>query len=399
LLTSCTLSLSEARRIALAAQGFDRPRPRGAVRAEHIRSVIRQLGLVQLDFVNVVIPAHFTVLFSRLGPYDKRLFEEVAYGGEFTEQWAHEASIVPVATWPLLRYRMERHRIWPRGFSAFLEKHADYATWVLQEVGRRGATLAEDLPVPDGVERRIPGTWARTVPRATLEAHFGRGLLGVAARQQNFARLYDLAERLVPREHHSRHVEAAEAQRELLRHAARAHGIGTTADLADYYRMPIREARPRLAELAEAGEIVEVEVDGRRAWLHKDARAPRSIDAVTLLAPFDPLLWYRPRVRWLFGFDYRVEIFVPKPQRRWGHYVLPFLLGERLVARVDLKANRAARSLDALAAYLEPGIPADEVVKPLGVELGTFAEWLGLESVKVGRRGNLSQALRRMVDI
>jgi len=358
--------------------------------------VIRQLCLVQLDFVNIVIPAHFTVFFSRLGPYDRQLFEEVVYGsGEFTEQWAHEASIVPVADWPLLRHRMEKHRVRPYPFSAFLEKHAGYAAWVLEEVGRRGATLPEDLPVPDGVERRIPGSWVGTVPRATLEAHLGRGLLGVASRLSNFARVYDLAERLVAPEHYGRRIDAADARREMLLKAARAHGIGTTADLADYYRMPILEARPRLAELAEAGEIAEVEVEGRRAWLHSAARVPKAIDSPALLAPFDPLVWYRPRLRWLFDFDYRVEIFVPKPKRRWGNYVLPFLLGDRLVARVDLKANRVAGRLDALGAYLEQGIAAAEVVGPLAAELRTMARWLGLDSVVVGRRGDLSSDLRR----
>jgi uncharacterized protein YcaQ len=350
---------------------------------------------VQLDFVNSLIPAHFTVLYSRLGLYDKALFERVAYrSGEFTEQWAHEASIVPVSTWPLLRYRRERHRIWPQGFAAFLEKHAEYAGWVIEEVRRRGATLADDLPAPEGVERRLAGSWYGTIPRATLEAHFGHGHLGVSARRSNFSRLYDLAERIIPPEHHSRQVEIADGQRELLRHAARACGAGTTADLADYYRMPIRDARPRLAELAEAGEIAEVDVAGRRVWLHKDARAPRRIDAATLLAPFDPLIWYRPRVRWLFEFDYRVEIFVPQHQRRWGPYVLPFLLGDRLVARLDLKSNRPARRLDVGASFLEAGLAADEVVEPLAAELRTLAKWLGLDSVKVAPRGNLARPLR-----
>jgi uncharacterized protein len=380
--------------VALAAQGFDRPRPAGRITAAHIRRTILHLGLVQLDFVNSLIPAHFTVLYARLGSYDTALFGRVAYGGEFTEMWAHEASIVPVSAWPLLRYRRERHQIWPKGFAAFLEKHADYAAWIIEEVRRRGAIPADDLPAPDGVERRIPGSWYGTIPRATLEAHFGRGLLGVTARRANFSRVYDLPERIVPPEHHGRHIETADAQRELLRQAARACGIGTTADLADYYRMPIRDARPRLAELAEAGEIVEVDVEDRRVWMHREARAPRRIEAANLLAPFDPLIWYRPRVRWLFGFDYRVEIFVPKSQRRWGPYVLPFLLGERLVARVDLKSNRAARRLEVGAAFLEPGIAAGETVEPLAAELRTLAGWLGLDSVAVASRGNLARALR-----
>jgi uncharacterized protein YcaQ len=349
---------------------------------------------VQLDFVNSLIPAHFTVLYSRLGPYDTALFEKVAYrSGEFTEQWAHEASIIPVDAWPLLRYRREGPGIWSKYVGALVEKHANYGAWVIEEVRRRGAVSADDLPVPDGVERRIPESWWGTVPRAMLEAHFARGLVGVAARRSNFSRVYDLAERIVPTEHHGRHVEAADAQRELLRRAARAYGIGTTADLADYYRMPIREARPRLMELAESGEIGEVSVEGRRVWLHKEARLPRRIEAASLIAPFDPLIWYRPRVAWLFGFDYRVEIFVPKVQRKWGPYVLPILLGDRLVARVDLKSNRAAQRLDVPAAFLEPDMAAGDVVGPVATELRTLARWLGFDSVAVGRRGNLARAL------
>jgi uncharacterized protein YcaQ len=293
---------------------------------------------------------------------------------------------------------MQQHRARPYTFDAFMRRHPDYAAHVLEQVRVRGALSADDLAPPDGVGRRMPpGCWIGTVPRAMLEAQFGRGLLAVTTRRQNFSRLYDLAERVIPAEHHAKQIEAADAQRELLRLAARAHGIGTTADLADYYRMPIREASPRLAELAESGEIAAVDVEGRRAWLHKEARAPRQIGAAAILAPFDPLIWYRPRAAWLFDFDYRLEIFVPKPRRRWGYYVLPFLFRERLAARVDLKAERAADRLDVLAAYVEPGNAPGEVAEALAAELHLLAGWLGLESVGVSRRGNLARALAAAV--
>jgi uncharacterized protein YcaQ len=382
-----TLSLSEARRIALAAQGFDRPRPR-KVSARDLGRVIRQLGLVQIDTVNVLARAHYQVPFSRLGPYKKSVFDDVVYRSrEFTEQWAHEASIVPVASWPLLRHRMETHRVRPWPFAKFMEEQADYVGWVAGQVQARGPLTANDLPVPDGVNRTIPEAWGATVPKATLEAHFGRGILAVAARRPDFSRVYDLAERIIPREHHSRNLPREEAQRELLRLAARSHGIGTAADLADYYRMPVREARPRIAELAEAGELCEVRVESWReaAFLHRDAQSPRRIDAATLLSPFDPVVWFRPRAARLFAFDYTIEIYLPREKRTWGYYVLPFLLGDRLVARVDLKADRDARRLLVPAAYIEAGAKPVAVAEALARELRTMADWLDLDSVVVER--------------
>jgi uncharacterized protein YcaQ len=393
------LSLSEARRLALAAQGFDRSRPAGRVVASHLRRVLQQLSLLQLDYVNVLLPAHYLVPFSRLGPYERSGLDDLVYRRrEFTEQWAHEASIVPMDAWPLLHYRREVHRVRPYGFESFLEQHPAYVSRVLEEVRARGPLTADDLPVPDGATRRIPGAW-HSVPRAVLEAHFGRGVLAVAERRPNFARAYDLAERIIPLEQHGRRVARHEAQRELLVRAARGHGIGTASDLADYYRMPVREARPRLAELVEAGALREVRVESWRepAYLHPQARLPRRIEASALLAPFDPVVWYRPRVARLFGFEFRFEIFVPEAQRRWGSYVLPFLLGDRLVARVDLKADRADRRLLVLAAYLEPGADVGVVADALAAELRTLAGWLGLEFVEVGRRGDFARALAAMI--
>jgi uncharacterized protein len=430
------ISLAEARRIALAAQGFDHPRPAGAVGADRIRQVIRQLGLIQIDFVNVLVPAHYLVIFSRLGPYRRTLFDTVVYGGrrwherdkprEFTEQWAHEASIIPVEIWPLLRHRMEVHRPRPWGFERFLEEHADYASWALEEVRAHGPLVAEDLAKAEdvpGFDReqygRIPGAWHGSVQRAVLEAHFGRGLLAVTERRANFARAFDLAERLIAAEHHGRQVEQDEAERELLRRAVRSYGLGTADDLADYYRMPIRAARARLKELVDAGKVREVHVEGWReaAFLHPEASAPREINGAALLSPFDPLVWYRPRVERLFNFDYRIEIFVPQPKRKWGYYVLPFLLGDRLVARVDLKADRAEDCLLVLAAYLEPAVRENSsrkksgaardsgvdyrpsaVAEALAPELQALAGWLGLNSIAVGRGGDFTRSLAAALD-
>ncbi len=368
--------------------------------ARHVLRVVRQLGLLQIDYVNVLVPAHYQVPFSRLGPYDRSLLDTLAYERRaLTEQWAHEASILPVETWPLLRHRMEAHRVRPYGFEAFLERNKDYVAGVLEEIRSRGPLSADDLAHPAGSARRLPHAWFGTVPRAVLEAHFGRGVLAVVDRRPNFARVFDLAERVIPPSHHGRSPAREEAQRALLRLAARAHGVGTTRDLADYYRMPVREVQPRLAELVEAGELRSVRVEAWRepAYLHPEAEMPRRIEARALLSPFDPVVWHRPRTARLFGFDYRLEIFVPQPQRRWGYYVLPFLLGDRLVARVDLKADRAARRLLVLAAYLERGLEPGAVAAALGAELQTMAGWLDLDTVAVARRGNLAAALARIL--
>lgn len=390
------LSLDEARRIALAAQGFDRPRPH-RVDARHLCRTIRQLGLLQIDYVNVLVPAHYQVPFSRLGPYDKSLLDDLVYRRrEFTEQWAHEASILPMQSWPLLRHRMEVHPLSRRGFASFIEQHPDYASWVLEEIRTRGPLTADDVDDPEDAHSRIAG-W--TVPQAVLEWHFGRGVLAVAERRPNFARVYDLVERVVQAEHRRRKVGREEAQRELLRQAAHSHGVATAGDLADYYRMPVREARPRIAELVAAGDLHEVRVEGWRepAYLHPEAQLPRRIGASALLSPFDPVIWCRERAARLFDFDYRIEIYVPRGKRKWGYYVLPFLLGDRLVARVDLKADRTQRRLLVLAAYIEPDAKPGVVTDVLAAELRAMAHWLQLDEVIVNRRGALASALDRAI--
>ena len=388
-------SISEARRIALAAQGFDRPRRRGRITARQVHETVQRLGLLQFDSVNVLAQAHHQVLFSRLGPYQLKHLEALIAAGKLTEHWAHEASILPVEMWPLLRHRMEAHRPRPYGFDAFLRRHAGYVAWVLQQVRERGALSADELPEPEGVARRLDHTWFRTVPRMVLEALFGQGILAVRGRRWNMARVYDLAERVVPEEHLGARMEKAEAQRELLRRAARSHGIGTAADLADYYRMPVTEARRQLEALAEAGELRRVRVEGWRdpAFLHSGAKLPRTMAAHALLSPFDPVVWFRPRAERLFDFEYRIEIYTPEAKRRWGYYVLPFLLGERLVARVDLKADRAAERLLVMSAHLEPGADAGETAEALADELRTLAEWLRLGSIQIVRRRGFGRTL------
>jgi len=371
------LSLTEARRLALAAQGFHLKRPRRAT-VRHMSDTIRRLGLLQIDCVNVVCPAHYMVPFSRLGPYDRSAFDKLVYrSGEFAEHWAHEISIIPAETWPLLRYRRETDRVRPWGFEKVLEERADYAASVLEEIKRRGPLAADDLPPADGATR-IPGAWIGTVARGVLEAHFLRGTLAAAGRRSDFSRLYDLAERVIPAEHRSRQVEHDEGRRALLLQAARAHAVGTAKDLADYFRMPVGEAKPILRGLVESGQLHEARVEGWReiAYLDPKAEAPRNIEAAALLSPFDPLIWCRPRVERLFGFEYRVEIFVPPEKRKYGFYVLPFLLGENLVARVNLKMDRASGRLRVIGKWFE-GRQTTAVDAALSVELGALEDWLG----------------------
>lgn len=385
--------------MALAAQGFDRPRPEGTPDIRHVRAVARRLGLIQLDYVNVLVPAHYMVPFSRIGPYDRSKLDELVYRRrELTEQWAHEASLVMMELWPLLEDRRRGHRARPHAFVEFIESHPDYVASALELVREQGPVLPEALPEPPGPDR-VGHEWFRSVRRCVLEAHFGRGRLAVARRKANFARVYELTERVVPARHREQRVDREESHRRLLTRAARAHGVATAGDLADYWRMPMGDVRPRLAELLEEGVLQGARVEGWRepAYLHPHARLPRSVNARALLSPFDPLVWTRPRMQHLWDMDYRLEIFVPAARRRWGYYVLPFLLGDRLVARVDLKADRGGRRLLVRAAYREPHADETAVAPALALELRTMARWLDLGEIDVASQGDFAPALRSAV--
>lgn len=386
--TSVTLSISEARRIALAAQGFDRPRPEGRVDIRHLKKTINRLGLLQIDSVNVLERAHYVPLFSRLGPYDKARLDDLLYrDGEFTEQWAHEASHLPVDAWPLLRHRMAKHRYLPR-LRAGLKKHPGFAKAVLDQIRDRGPLSADDLIEPGGRKKSKAWGWGVSVRKAALEMHFFEGRISVTHRMTNFQKVYDLTERVVPAEHLGRAIDEDEAERELIRRAARAYGVATDDDLADYYRTNIKVARERIAELVEEGELTPVRVEGwtKQAYLAPGVKVPSSRrerrnatqDPASLVCPFDPVVWYRPRAQRLWDFEYRIEIYVPAAKRRWGYYVLPFLMGDRLVARVDLKADRQNGKLLVLSTHFENGVKKKEVGAALKKELKTMAEWLGL---------------------
>ena len=359
-----------------------------------MREAVRRVGALQLDFVNALVPAHNLVIFSRIGAWNTKLLDTlVSEHREFTEQTAHEASLVPIEMWPLLRERMATMDRRSRSLATFTSKHEQYVADALELVRVRGPLCASDLPEPDDTPTII-GTWGWTRSKGALEAHYFAGKLAVARRRADMSREYDLSERVIPAEHR-RETSADEALRELARIAARAVGVGTVADIADYFRLPVRRVRALVTELAHDGELREIAIEGvrERAYLHREALAPSRIDRTSLLSPFDPLVWYRPRTRWLFDFDYVIEIYVPAAKRRWGYYVLPFLHGERLVARVDVRADRAGRRLLVAAAYRERHAKVAAIVDPLMTELRAVGRWLGLDDIAVERRGDLARAL------
>lgn len=393
------ISAAEARRIVLAAQGFDRARPESPTDARHFRRAMSRIGVLQLDFVNVLLPAHFLIIWSRLGPYDRHKFERFLYGsGEFTEQWAHEASVVSTSDWPRLAHRRRQHQPWKDNPIRKLRGRDEYLENILSQVKESGAVTAHDLP-PVDTPKRKPGDWHKSMSRRALEIHFGKGELCVSHRLPNFQRVYDLPERLIRGEDCSSRWRTADAHRELLQRAATCLGVATSNDLADYYRMSPGESAPRVEELIEDGALAEVAVDGWSgpAYLAKNARSPRNIGGASLLSPFDPVVWFRPRARRVFGFEYRIEIYTPAAKRRWGYYVLPFRLGDRIAARVDLKADRKSAILLLQNAYLEEDADSEETVTALAIELRSLAGWLGLDAVKTVSANAFSKALARQV--
>ena len=391
------ISAAEARRIALAAQGFDRERPQAPTDVRHFRRAMSAIAVLQLDFVNVLLPAHFLMIWSRLGPYDRGRFEKFLYGsGEHTEQWAHEASIVACSDWPLLAHRRRDFQVWKSGALHVLPDPNGYLRDVLRQVRKCGAVTASDLPAVEGPKRK-PGDWFRSVPRWALEHHFGRGTLAVRRRLTNFQRVYDLPERLIDGDLRAATVAKADAQRELLTKASVSLGVATSPDLADYYRMSAHDVAPRIAELVEEGALQEVVVDGwsAPAFLAAAACAPRAMPGASLLSPFDPLMWFRPRAARLFGFEYRIEIYVPEAKRRWGYYVLPFRQGDTITARVDLKADRKASVLLVQNAHLEGAADQCETADALTSELLALARWLELDGVIVKKASAFEKALAR----
>jgi uncharacterized protein YcaQ len=389
------LTLAQARRIAIVAQGFTDPRPApGEATMRHVQRVIDRIGIIQIDSVNVVTRSQYLPLFSRLGRYDTALLDRARDVGprRLVEYWAHEASLIPPQTWPLLNFRMKRalSDSWG-GMQRVAIEHPELVQAVFAEVIARGpltsrqleSALQHDLP-----RDKTDWGWNWSLVKAALEHLFWAGRISSAGRSSQFERRYAALERVLPKAVAVQSISPdlrppdQDAFRQLILIAAKAHGVGTEQCLRDYFRLKPEQARPALNALVEAGQLTEVSIDGwkRPAYLHIDVRIPRKVHAEALLSPFDSLIWQRDRTLALFDFHYRLEIYVPAHLRVHGYYVLPFLYGDTLVARVDLKSDRAASTLRVHAIHWEPGAPPE--AKPaLDRHLADMASWLGLGSI------------------
>jgi uncharacterized protein YcaQ len=396
-----TLSTSQARRIALAAQGFlDKPHDPPTLRT--LNRTVERTGVLQVDSVNVLQRAHFMPLYSRMGAYDVDLLARASARKprRLVEYWAHVQALMPVELWPVMRHRMESYRTQKHKWWG-TEVSDDLVTNLMAEITDRGACTARDLD--DGLPRdKKHWGWNWSATKRALDYMYMTGEVAIAGRNSQFEVRYDLPERVLPPD-----VLAAptptlrEANRELVKRAARSHGVATARCLADYYRMRLQpnDGQPAaieaIEELVEEGELEPVRIQGwnRPAYLHRDARRPRKVDARALLSPFDPVCWLRERTEKLFDFHYRIEIYTPAAQRQFGYYVLPFLLGEEIVGRVDLKADRQSGRLVVKAAYAEPHAPG-ETAQELSAELLRLAGWLGMDELTVEPRGDLAPLLR-----
>jgi uncharacterized protein len=400
-----TLTTAQARRIAVAAQGFAEPKPRGPITRAHLRRLISRIQVLQLDSVSVAVRAHYAPVFSRLGPYDRDVLDRAAWSHSarsprlLVEYWAHEAALMAVDDWPLLRWRM-REYTHGRWRTEVVKKRQRLADDVVATVKQHGPMTAGQIEQHVGEER--PGKkgpwWDRSDTKWVTEALFSAGVLTTATRV-GFARHYDLTENVLPPKVVARTVDDDEAVRELTLRAATALGVGTEADIRDYFRLSPKLSKPAIAKLVADGEIEPVEVDGwtAPAYLRAGQTVPRRDRGTALLCPFDPLIFFRPRVERVFQFHYRIEIYVPAPKRQFGYYVWPFLLDGRLVGRVDLKAERTRDALHVVGAFAEPEQNKPRVAKALAAELESMASWLGLETVSVGSNGDLVKELSRAV--
>ena len=389
------LTTTQARRIALAAQGFTRPRP-DDVAMRHVQRVIDRLGFFQIDSVNVLQRAHYMPLFSRLGAYDTELLHRAAgrKPRRLFEYWAHEAALVDVNLWQAFQFRMESGaRMWG-GIKRIHDENPEFVQWVLDEVRANGPLTAREVE-HDVPRQKDNWGWNWSEVKTALEYLFYKGQVTAARRNSAFERVYDLPERVIPRAQlDAPPLDEAEAHRVLVSHAARALGVGTAQCFRDYFRMAPEPTKVAIEQLVESGELTPTTITGwrRPAYLHRDAVRPRKVSARALLSPFDPLVFERTRTELLFDFRYRIEIYVPAAKRVHGYYVLPFLLGDRLVARVDLKADRQAGTLIVHGAWAEDHAP-EATATELAAELREMAGWLGLDDVTPPTKGDLAGEL------
>ncbi|MGE3073653.1 MAG: winged helix-turn-helix domain-containing protein [Dehalococcoidia bacterium] len=386
------ISKDEARRIALAAQGFGEPKPKKPG-PEDMRGIIDRLRLIQIDSVNVLVRAHYMPFFSRLGPYRREMLDELVYRDRYLfEQWAHVASFIPTADYPLFHHQLATGRHWGRRTPS--PQRLAYFDSVLEQVRASGPVVTGEMETNGAGGAK--GWWEWSDAKIGLEYQFAFGRLAVKERR-NFARVYDLAERVFPTELLEGGPSRDEAHRQWVRNSLRSLGVATARDLADYYRLKVADIRPRIMELVDSGEARAVTVEGWKDAAYLDTRITETpeLRPRAILNPFDNLIWDRDRTERLFDFFYRIEIYTPAAKRLHGYYVLPFMNEGLLVARVDLKANRQANSLQVQAAHLERGAPAAKTASALAKELKQVARWLGLERVEVADRGILAPRLRQ----
>ena len=388
-----SLSIDQARRYALAAQGFTDQRPSGRIDVRHFRRVLHRVGLVQLDSVNVFSRAHYMPFFSRLGAYERAALDRWLWrSGEQFEYWGHEASLIPIDQYPLWRWRMEAPWSWNR-VERIKKEDPGYLSRVLDQVRADGPLQTRDLESPG--QRDANSMWGWSKGKVALEALFHQGDITVFDRV-NFVRLYGATEDVIRDSALSAAgLSREEGQRQLVEMASSSMGVASLADLADYHRIRVPDARPLVEEMVQEGRLIEVEVEGwgTQAFLHPDARLPREVDGRALLSPFDSLVWCRPRVDRLWDFHYRIEIYVPEAKRVHGYYVLPFLLDGELVARVDLKTDRAREVLRVKGAWAEDGVDRVRVGRELRAELDSVALWLGMEDLEIVDNGDLASFL------
>ena len=396
------LTAAQARRVAVAAQGFHAARPAQVTRAD-LRRLIGRIQVLQLDSVSVSVRAHYAPVFSRLGPYDRGVLDRAAWSHTtrtprlLVEYWAHEAALMAVEDWPLLRWRM-REYVHGRWGVETVKKNPRLVDAVVDAVAEIGPATGGQIETHlDAATRRGKGAWwNRTETKWVAEALFASGVLTTAHRV-GFARHYDLVERALPADVLAREVDDHQAVRELVLRAATALGVATEPDIRDYFRLRPDQSKPAVAALVAEGELQPVEVEGWTApgYLRAGQSVPRTDRGTALLCPFDPLIFFRPRAERLFGFEYRLEIYTPAAKRKFGYYVWPFLLDGHLVGRVDLKADRTAGTLNVVGAFAEEDQDRTRVAAALAGELHSMADWLGLADVAVGRRGDLTRELTR----
>jgi uncharacterized protein len=399
-LTSNTLSASEARKIALHAQGFRQQDKSKSVSWANIAKTIDALHLLQIDSVNVLSRSHYLPLFSRLGSYEHALLDKrtlAAKNRHVFECWAHEASFVPLQLHPLMRWRMQRAQNGKgkySGISAFNRENKTFLSDTLDFIAKHGPVYAADVP---GGGKSSGGWWGWSKGKLALETLFDQGLITAASRD-GFERLYDITERVIPEDILSLQTPTeADTFKTLTEMAGEALGIGTAFDLRDYFRMPVAEAKAALEANVEEGSLIPVRVEGWKApaYLHRTAKLRRTAGGDALLSPFDPLVWFRERTERLFNFHYRIEIYTPESKRKFGYYVLPFLHDEKLAGRLCLKADRENNLLRANQTHVETECDPAETSAAMAGQLKAMAGWLGLSGIEIGRKGNLSKDLRK----